>query len=199
MQEYTFTLTNEAGQSWQVQINDTLINYVSCRQALPEQTCVDLINAVKKESGKKLAIVWGNCQTAKLKNFLLNNVAFSEEYLALDIPNLSNAELVRQFAGHFKESFWSCCDLLISQRVKNDNKFNSALATQNLPSLLPESAKIIWIPNIFFDGYFPQRTTNHRNVDTDKPGGGRFPHGDKYVDDFMKNLWNGGGGGRLPN
>ena len=43
----------------------------------------------------------------------------------------------------------------------------------------------MWIPNVYFDGYFPQITENTHNIDTDKHPVGRFPTGDKYIDKIM--------------
>ena len=92
----------------------------------------------------------------------------------------------------FQEDFWSACDLLISQHVKDDNRFSPLLATKKLSEKISGHAKIVWIPNVYFDGYFPQLTKNLRNVDCDKHQSGRFPYGDKHVDEFLTSVWGGG-------
>ena len=38
---------------------------------------------------------------------------------------------------------------------------------------------------MYFQGYFPQYKRNEHNVDTDKHQSGRFPYGDKFIDDYM--------------
>ena len=56
-----------------------------------------------------------------------------------------------------------------------------------MTSYIPEQTKIVTIPNIYFDGYFPQYIRNNRNIDTDKHVSGRFPHGDRFIDEIMEN------------
>ena len=71
--------------------------------------------------------------------------------------------------------------------MKEDNRFGSLLSTKNISEKFNEDAKIVWIPNIYFKGYFPQFVRNSHNIDTDKHQSGRFPYGDKYVDEIMEN------------
>lgn len=188
-----FDAVNPQGQKGFVKCNDMVFDYYSYRKEYPEYFCIELINAIKKRTGKKAAIIFGNCQTGKLRYLLLNHRIFTKEYFFIATPDVWMFK-PGSMCDMFQENFWSTCDLLISQRVSRNNKFGEALATRNLPARLPEDAKIIWIPNAYFDGYFPQRVVNLRNVDMHIFPSGQFPHGDKYVDAFMT-----GGGERLAN
>ena len=188
MHEYSFSIGD-----YKINFNDVIFDYVACRNFFPENICLNLIEYIKKQSGKKIAIIFGNCQTGKLQKFLLNNKIFIEKYFVIQIPLVFDY-LTDKNVGYFQENFWSLCDLFISQRISNDNRFNPVLATQKIPSLIPEDAKIIWVPNVYFDGYFPQYVKNLRNFGTDIHQSGFFPHGDKFVDAFLD-----GGGGRTPN
>ena len=189
MNEYSFSIGD-----YNFKFNDVIFDYAAYRNVLPENVCLEILNSVKKQSEKKVAIIFGNCQTEKLKNFLLNNKIFIEKYFVIQIPPVCNY-LADKNIAYFQENFWSLCDLFISQRISNDNRFNPVLATQKIPLLLPEYAKIIWGPNVYFDGYFIQYSGhNLRNIDTDKHQSGRFPSNDKFVDAFLD-----GGGGRTPN
>lgn len=179
----TFNLTVD-GQTAVIKCNDLLFNYVEYRSVLPEQFCLEMIHTIKKHTDKKVAIIWGNCQTGKLQRFLMNNYIFAQNYLVVQIPAVCEY-LNEERANLFLENFWSLCDLLISQRISNNNRFSAKVATQNLPARLPENTKIIWIPNIYFDGYFPQYCKNLRNVDEHIHQSGRFPMDDKYIDKFM--------------
>lgn len=179
-----FDAVNPAGEKGFVKCNDMVFDYYSYRKEYPEYFCIDLINAIKRCTRKKAAIIFGNCQTLVPAFFLPDNSTFSKEYFLIRIPTVCEFKPGEK-TERFQENFWSTCDLLISQRVKKDNKFAPEVATRNLPARLPEDTKIIWIPNVYFDGYFPQRTKNFRNVDLDKHIDGKFPHGDKYVDAFM--------------
>ena len=189
MREYSFSIGD-----YKINFNDVIFDYVACRNFFPENICLNLIEYIKKQSGKKIAIIFGNCQTFRLKDFLLNNKTFSENYFIVNVlPVWKYTTEILQ--NSFKENFWRLCDLFISQKIKTENAYTPLIASRRIASLLPEDAKIIWIPNIYFDGYFPQYVKNLRNLDTDKHPRGRFSYGDKYVDAFL----NGGGGVRTPN
>ena len=183
MNEYSFSIGD-----YKIKFNDVVFDYFAYRNILPESICLKILSYIKKKSGKKIAIIFGNCQTEKLQNFLLNNYFFAKKYFAIKLPLIFTYN--DKSLGYFQENFWSLCDLFISQRISNNNHFSPILATQKIPSLLPENAKIIWIPNVYFDGYFPQQKRNLHNVDKEKQWGGRFPYGDKFVDAFLD------GGGR---
>ena len=185
MSEYVFNLVDANKRNFQAKFNDIIFDYVGYRNHLSENLCIKILNSIKEKSGKKIAIIFGNCQTEKLQNFLLNNYFFAKKYFIIKLPmvcNYGNDKLL----SCFQENFWSLCDLFISQRISNDNRFNPVLATQKIPLLLPEYAKIIWVPNVYFDGYFPQNSKNFCEVDTYRfRNGGLFPHGDKFVDAFL--------------
>ena len=193
MQEYIFNLINADKQNLQIKFNDVIFDYVAYRRFLPENVCIEIIDKIKNQSGKKVAIIFGNCQTDKLRAFFLNNKIFSDRYFVVNIPAIYSY-LNDKIIGYFQENFWSLCDLFISQRVRKDNKYSPLVATQDIPSRLPESAKIVWIPNVYFDGYFPQRKTNDRNFGENLHQSGFFPAGDKYLESFL----HGGGGVSTP-
>ena len=185
MQEYVFTINGEDGKKYPIEFNDRLFVYSAYRSVLLENVCLEIISEIKKQSGKKVAIIFGNCQMQKLQDFLLSHKFFSSEYLILQLPPVfeyGNAQNLK----YFQENFWSLCDLLISQRISNNNRFNPVLATQKIPVLIPENTKIIWVPNVYFVGYFPQQIKNLRNIGIGEHQSGKFPFGDKYVDAFFE-------------
>ena len=47
--------------------------------------------------------------------------------------------------------------------------------------------RCFYIPNIYFDGYFPQVVGNAHNVDVGIEQNGRFPYGDRFVDAMAEN------------
>ena len=181
--EFNFQLKTLNNENIRIKCNDIFFNYVEMRKYCSEQDCLQMIEIIKRESGKKMAISFGNCQADRTMNFLINNRVFAKEYFFLTLPAVFEYQ-EHQVPMH-QEQFWSLCDLLISQRVNNDNKFNAMLATQKLPQWLPEKSKIIWVPNIYFDGYFPQYAHNERNFEFDKDGRVPFLHADIYVDTFV--------------
>lgn len=187
--EFNFQVKSLNGQIVRVKCNDMFFEYAEFRRHFSEQDCLTMLEIIKRDSHKKMAIVFGNCQAQRVTNFLANNPVFRREYFFVTLIAIfkysSEDVLLHQ------EGFWGLCDLLISQRINSDNKFNALLATQRLPQRLPEKTKIIWIPNVYFDGYFPQYAHNERNTRFDEDGRPAFPHADKYVDQFC-----GGGGGQ---
>ena len=83
--------------------------------------------------------------------------------------------------------FLQLVDLFISQHVKETNRFGAFLSTSRIVDKLSKSAQIVWIPNIYFDGYFPQQIENAHKICTETDPQGRFPHGDRFVDEIMEN------------
>ena len=184
MYEYAFNFKNFQGQNVEIKFNDIFFDYKNYRRFLPEKVCLDVISRIKEQSKKQIAIIYGNCQTGKLQDFLLRNKIFAESYFVIKLPMVCQYEDDKTL-GYFQENFWSLCDLLISQRISIDNRFNSILATQKLPLILAENVKIIWIPNVYFDGYFPQYVKNSHNIGKEISQSGLFPFGDKYIDAFL--------------
>ena len=67
------------------------------------------------------------------------------------------------------------------------NRFGAVFSTRNMLKNIRDDAKMVFVPNLFFMGYFPQYVHNQRNVDTDKNPAGRFIQGDRFVDKIMEN------------
>ena len=183
--EFKFAAIDLDGKNFEVTLNDQFIDYYYfLRHKLPESTCIYAIEKIKKESGKKIVMLYGNCQMGALQQMLSSHFQFQKEYFFLRIPAVCqyNDDLVRSIFGGGGQ-FLQLVDLFISQRVKETNKFGKILATKNISSKLNENCKIVWIPNTYFDGYFPQRINNSHYV---REFPYRFFHGDKYVNEIME-------------
>lgn len=116
----------------------------------------------------------------------MNNPTFYKNYFFIKIPEVCNYD--KKSLKCFQESFWSEIDLLISHRIGKNNRFSPLLATDNVTAKLSKNAKIVWIPVVYFDGYFPQHVQpskyleDYKNVDKAiARRDGRF-NGDKYID-----------------
>ena len=158
-----------------------MLDYFSLRERFTEREAIDILRGLKQ--GKKLAILYGNCQMDGLQRYLLRCPAFNDEYEIMLLPpvfDYTSARLRRLYEG-----FWKLCDLFVSMRVQRENRFSTKLATEELEALLPQRTKRLWIPNTFFRGYFPQARKNKRNVDTEMHQSGRFPFSDYYVDTIV--------------
>ncbi len=185
--ELEFTATDLTGKQITGVINDLELDYFKLRSHFNEETCIELIEQLKKLSGKKCAIIFGNCQTVRLENILCNHVQMTREYFFLTLPVVYNChESVVDTLFSDGGQFLKQCDLFISQRISEKNRFNVLISTKNISEKLREDTKIVWIPNVYFDGYFLQAKHNEHNVDTHITPPGRFPNGDKYVDEIME-------------
>lgn len=132
---------------------------------------------------KKLALIYGNCQTGILEKIMIQYKQFSEEYVLVKAYKVFEYVNKRQEMEHWINDlkFWKKVDLFIYQRVKSDNKFSPMLATDNILKKLKSDCIKIEISNIFFKGYFPQIMKNEKNILLDVHQSGLFPFGDKYV------------------
>ncbi len=185
--DFEFIAVDLNGKNFIGTINDLEVDYFKLRSYLNEEECIELIDKIKQYSGKKCVILFGNCQTIRLENILLNHIQFRREYFFLTLPVVYNChESVVETLFSNDGQFLKLCDLFISQRISEKNRFNVLISTKNISEKLREDAKIIWIPNVYFDGYFPQQKHNEHNVDTHITPPGRFPNGDKYVDEIME-------------
>ena len=77
-------------------------------------------------------------------------------------------------------------DLFISQRVSETNRFDVELATNRIIKKLSGDCKIVWIPNIYFDGYFPQCDGKRERKFIGKNESKLFPNPDYIIDEIME-------------
>ena len=159
------------------------VNYISLRQRFAEEQALMIVSRIKQVTGRKLAIVFGNCQTIWVRNLLRIHKIVQREYLFMYLPAVCDYH--ESFVDQLHEGFWHLCDLFIAQRVKADNAFGPKVGTMQFLAYLPETAKVIWIPNLYYIGYWPQFCKNERNVDTHIHSAGRFMNGDRYIDAYM--------------
>lgn len=143
----------------------------------------NLINAIDYlRQGKSIAIIHGNCQTEFIQKGLECYKEFAEQFIFLQIPrihlcNKNDIDVI------LNDQVWKKCKLFITQPVKADNAYDSRLGSEHLISLLSEETKILFIPNLYFDIYFPQAIRQKNNVLADIVGGrGLFPYGDSFIE-----------------
>ena len=159
-----------------------IIRYFRLRDILEtEEATLYFLKWLKKE--KKLAAFYGNCQMHMVQRLMVNSKTFMDEFISLELPAVYAYKTEKDFE-YFQERFWSELDLLISQRVKTDNRFSAKLATEYVETYLSSDVKCVWVPNVFFDGYFPQEKRNEHNLFTEENIGGVFALGDRFVDEL---------------
>ena len=121
-------------------------------------------NAILQD--KKIAVIYGNCQTLFYEQLLALCTFFCEDYVIVKtdgVCSYSNAENYWENLLH-NTCFWENVDLFIYQTVEETNRFSPRVATKYILELLRSDCQCINIVNIFFDGYFPQLTNDAANL-----------------------------------
>lgn len=103
---------------------------------------------------RKLLTVYGNCQSAAIREKLSHADVLSECFLFLVIAGVHQMKSL----NYNMDKLHQCLhfmDLFIYQYIREDNRFGAEFASdQMIQSLSPECKKVC-IPNIYFAGYFP--------------------------------------------
>lgn len=133
---------------------------------------------------RRIAIVYGNCQTELIQRFLTESDEFISAYIIINIPRVCQED-DEIWDMIYESNIFSFCDLLIYQAVSDNNKFGITRSTSNLLKNMSKGCIKVSIPNIYFDGYFPQIQKNKYNVLEDVQEDGLFKWGDKYVDQLI--------------
>lgn len=184
--EFDFNVVTRNGQNAVITLNDIFIDYRLMREQIPDSVCVAILKQIKNISGKKIFTSFGNCQIYKISNFILNNVQFQKEYITVTIPlvfSYSPYDVQEMLVNNADELF-GLFDLFVTQYIKEKNRFYPEFATKYISKKLRDDAKRILIPNVYFDGYFPQLK---RETDFTSNFDAKFPIDDKFVDEIMSN------------
>lgn len=132
---------------------------------------------------KKIAVVYGNCQSMYL-SALLQRTKLSEEYIFCMLPWIQN--IVDEKVSGFDSRYMSKISLFVYQIAKLDNAFGENLSTDLILPLLNENCIKVSVPFVYFNAYFPQYIKNKRNDDT-RRGKGHVPYGDKLIQEYLEN------------
>ncbi len=133
--------------------------------------------------GRLRAIVLGNCQTQIISKLLECSEAFRKRYILMEIP------AVNAFRDEEKDLFFTycdlqnACDLLITQAIKENNRWDNRFSNRVLIPLMG-AAQVIRIPVLYFDVYFPQAVRAKKTVMKDVIDVGIYPYGDGILDEL---------------
>ena len=135
---------------------------------------------------KKIAYVFGNCQSLMIGNGCMKSREFAEEYYLMvsqPVHRLGTAERQQGMNRLILKSL----NLFIYQNVSDDNIYSPKLASSYLLNELRGECKKICIPNIYFAGYFPNKKKGiNPCVDKAKYGNGLIPYQDILEDELLK-------------
>lgn len=92
---------NRAGEIEEFELTDSVLDYFELLQKFPEVVCLEAIQKIKQSSNKKCALIFGNCQTDKIRRILLNHMQFRREYFFVKLPPvyMFSYELADQILG----------------------------------------------------------------------------------------------------
>lgn len=137
------------------------------------------------QKGRKIALINGNCQTSRIKQYLKQNKGFRQEYVFLDIPAiyLLNRNQITELMEN--STILKKIKLFISQNISLQNSFDYRLSNQYLISLMDNDIKYIRIPNLYFDVYFPNGG-KEQDQEKEKFVRDMFPYNDAIIDELQK-------------
>ncbi len=124
-------------------------NYLGCRRDLFLQQITRVLN------GRRICVLFGNCQTETVSRLLVSVPQFHEKYLLIKIPAIYDPSCRKAVQLLIDSGVFGRCSLLISQHIEKTNRFFEGLSSDFLKSELPEYAMTVKIPNLFMKGYFP--------------------------------------------
>ena len=124
-----------------------------------ENKIVDFIIKMSTKWGRKICILNGNCQIMAIKEYLLHCPQFVEKYYIVDIPLIYNINDKNANIFEMRKLF-SCCDLLISQSISNQNHFCDKASTEHVFSMVKDDCKKVVISKASFTGYHIQYTND---------------------------------------
>lgn len=134
---------------------------------------------------KKVALIYGNCQTEIIANMLEYNTEFARQYMLLRVPQVHLYRSDKQIEMLlYSDEIMKLIDLFIFQNVREDNRYNERLGTNNIQKMLSESCRKLSIHNIYFDGYFIQYDANEKRY-LNNMNEKEFPYTDGIVHAFV--------------
>ena len=107
-----------------------------------------------ENSEKKIAIIYGNCHTTAIRQFLENDDLFCAKYAIYPIKAIQEVNNPEYFKG----AVFKNCDLFIHQSIQKNNRYGEEYSSEHVMKNLKKDCNVIAIPNIYHLPlcYFPQ-------------------------------------------
>lgn len=137
--------------------------------------------------GKEVVLVHGNCYKLWIQEYLQTSRTFNGRYWIYPIPRVYHIK-----EGFIKDHLVQNCDVLISQDIQENNKFDERLSFEYLSARAKK--KVICIPNVYGLGkyLFPQAKLG-KGESWRNPAGPELENGlFLYSDENIDHLWNRG-------
>lgn len=150
--------------------------------------CGTLLTNLKKNSSRGIIAVYGNCQSYVYARLIKATAEIMKSYFLLWFGPVQNIHGEEEHKG-FDRELLENIDILIYQEVVGRSWLSQALNTKDIISCLKKEAIAVCIPNIYFDGYFPQHCGNRFDVSyINAKGESRpcFAYGDKNIEMYIR-------------
>ena len=98
------------------------------------------------EKVKKKVVVYGNCHTAVIRQYLEHCIEFSSEYEIADIEYIQNIKDPIYFT---ENPVFKICDVFIHQSIQKGNRYGEEYSSENIIKRLKPECRIIAIPNVY--------------------------------------------------
>jgi tetratricopeptide (TPR) repeat protein len=124
---------------------------------------------------KKKCIIFANCQSSLIAEYLSKSSHFSQEFVIQKYP----VHLLMERKSIIPPQILKQAKLFIFQPVKNTH---GNLSSDFILQQLPDNCRCISFPSLYFGGYFPQYCKNpvNKKIKPNYPFG-IIPHGDKNI------------------
>lgn len=164
-------------------VNTSEIDYIKLWKLLQGKDVENVLSTII--SNKKILLLVGNCQIENVGKLLMSSRQISGEYIWVKIPPIHLLTGEEEIILNKSEFLFDACELCITQTISREH-FSKFLTTENIKRLIPEE-KLIIIPVLFCDLYFPQ-TVHRREMDDMQKAFGllSFPYGDCIIDELVK-------------
>lgn len=134
---------------------------------------------------QRIAIIVGNCQTEYIQKYMCQSKKFISEYIFVKIPMIHMMDSEREMVLKQNQYIFKKCSLFLTQIISENNGFSKFLSTENICNLLGNTTKVVKIPVLYFDIYFPQTIHQRKEIQELKEVGIlSFPYGDCILDDL---------------
>lgn len=167
-------------------VESAYASYLRLQPLINDDEMPRLLKAVRQATSKKIVGILCNCQGEILFRMLIEQKSLLKNYFVLLLPPLwyikakSIQYICKDIFGEF--------DLFIYQHVKT-TFYEPFFATQNIIPMLKKEHRRICIPDLYFDGYFPQidHIDNMVNVLLSSLNGDTiFQYRDYYIEEMYK-------------
>lgn len=166
-------------------IRGSEIDLILLGQLFDQENIKNVFDKIK--GNKKTVLIIGNCQTESIKRIMKSSKAFMQEFIILNIPMIHMVTEEQVNVLKKCKHIFANLNLCITQKISFNNAFSDFYSTENIKKIIGKDTKLVLIPTIFFDIYFPQTIhQEYQNEDLKQVGILSFPYGDCILNELGK-------------